>query len=475
MKIALINPPMDFDIALGKAKNIVRYTVMIPHGLASIGAVLQRDGIQCKIIDGYAENLAIQNIVDRVIEYFPSAVGISMVTPVADIVHRIAKAIKERNRSIKVILGGPHPSILPDEVMADNNIDFLVRGEGDYSFLRLIRSLDKGWDIHAVGGITFRENGKTVHNKTDGYIADLDELPPPAYELFPMHLYTAPPQWSIASPSYQLIASRGCPYNCAFCCVGMGRQVRFKSAKRVCDEIEYLIKNHKCRQIVFVDTTFPFNLKHAESICSEIIVRGLDKKIVWFTSTRVDIVSQKMLNMMHKAGCRLLTFGVESGNQQILDSVGKNITLAQVADAVKMAHKAGIDVTASYIIGLPGETHQTVIDTIEFAKKLDTLYAQFNIIVPYPGTRIYDYAEKNGLLRNRKWSNYVSLTSMTDLEPPFIAPGLTKEELLALQRKAYNNYYFRPRLIMKHLKRMIFNFDLKKYLSLARVLADTFK
>lgn len=475
MKIALINPPMDSDVALGKARNIAQYTVMIPHGLASIAAVLQKDGIQCRIIDGYAENLAIQDIADRVIAYSPFAVGITMATPVAEIVHLIAKAIKERNSSIKIVLGGAHPSILPDEVMADSNVDFIVRAEGDYSFLRLLRSLEKGPDIHTIEGITFREGGKAVHNKTADYIADLDELPPPAYDLLPMHLYTAPPQWSIASPSYQLMASRGCPYNCSFCCVGMGRQVRFKSANRVCDEIEYLIKNHKCRQIVFVDTTFPFNLKHAESVCNEIIERGLHKKIVWFTSTRVDIVNQKMLGLMRKAGCRLLTFGVESGTQRILDSVGKNITLAQIEDAVKMAHKAGIDITASYIIGLPGETRRTIEDTIAFAKKLDTLYAQFNIICPYPGTRVYDYAEKNGLLRNRKWSNYVSLTSMTDLEPPFIAPGLTKGELLALQRKAYNNYYFRPRLIMKHLKKMVFNFNIKKYFSLAKILLDTFK
>ncbi len=475
MKVLLINPPMDFDTALGKARNIMKYTVMIPHGLASIAAVLKKDGVECKVVDGYAENLAIKDIVDKVMDYSPSIVGISMVTPVADIVHMIAKAIKDRYRSVKIVLGGPHPSILPDETMADDNVDFIVRGEGDYSFLKLIHALDKGSDLRAVEGLTFRDGAKMVHNNTGKYIGDLDELPPPAYELFPMHLYTALPQWSIASPSYQLIASRGCPYSCSFCCVGMGTQVRFKSAGRVCDEIEYLIKNHQCRQIVFVDTTFPFNLKHAESVCDEIIRRGLNKKIVWFTSTRVDIVNQKMLNLMHEAGCRLVTFGVESGNQKILDSVEKRITLQQVRDAVKIAHKAGIDVTASYILGLPGETRQTIMETISFAKELDTLYAQFSIIVPYPGTKVFEYARKNGLLRNKKWGNYVSLTSMTDLEPPFITPGLTKEELLALQKKAYNSYYFRPRIIAKHLKNMIFNFDMKKYLLLTRVLFDTFK
>lgn len=472
MRVALLNPPMDFDVALGKAKNIGQFTVMIPHGLASIGAVLQRDGVECKVVDGYAENLAIRDIVDRIIAYSPSVVGISTVTPVADIVHMIARHIKEKDRSIKIVLGGPHPSILPDDVMADNNVDFIIRGEGDYSFLNLVRALDKGSDLHAVEGLTFRDNGKIVHNKVGGYIGDLDELPPPAYELFPMHLYTAPPQWSIASPSYQLIASRGCPYNCSFCCVGMGTQVRVKSAGRVCDEIEYLIEHHKCRQIVFVDTTFPFNLKHAESVCNEIIRRGLDKKIVWFTSTRVDIVNQKMLDLMHKAGCRLITFGVESGNQRILDSVGKKVTLEQVKAAVKMAHKSGIDITASYILGLPGETRETILETIKFAKKLDTLYAQFNIIVPYPGTRVFDYAEKNGLLRNKKWSNYVSLTSMTDLEPPFIVPGMTREELLALQKKAYNSFYLRPMTVLKHARKCIVNREFKKYFMLARVLLD---
>lgn len=472
MKVVLINPPMDFYVGLGKAKDIGRHTVMIPHGLASIGAVLLKNNVECRIIDAYAEDLTVGDVADRVAAYSPSAVGISTVTPVAEMAHSLAKAIKSRDRSIKIILGGPHPSILPDDVMADSNIDFIVRGEGDNSFLNLVRCLETGKGFDAVDGITFRRDGKVLHNKEAGYIADLDSLPSPAYELLPMHLYTVPPQWSIATPSYQMIASRGCPYNCSFCCTGMGKQIRFKSARRVCDEIEHLIKDYKCRQIVFVDTTFPSSSRHAESVCNEMIARGLHKKIVWFTSTRVDIVDQKMLDLMRKAGCRLVTFGVESGNQCILDSVGKRVTLAQVADAVKMTHRAGIDVTAAYILGLPGETYETMVETIEFSKKLNTLYAQFNIIVPYPGTAIFDYAEKNGLLRNKKWSNYVSMSSMDDLEPPFITPGLTREGLLAMQRRAYNNFYLSPGVMMSHLKKMVVNLEFKKYLSMSRVIFD---
>ena len=140
-----------------------------------------------------------------------------------------------------------------------------------------------------------------------------------------------------------------------------------------------------------------------------------------------------------------------------------------------MAHKAKINVTASYILGLPGEDQKSILNTIKFAQKLNTLYAQFNIIVPYPGTKIFDDAEKNNMLRNKNWDNYVSLTSLTDLDPPFVAEGLSKEELLDLQRKAYNNYYLSPRLMIKHLKKVIVNREFKKYFSLAKILFGTFK
>lgn len=475
MKVALLNPPMDFNTALGRARDIGKYTVMIPHGLASIAAILKDRGIECRIIDAYAENLTIGDIIRVITDYRADVVGISAVTPVMPVVHEIVKKIKEKDESLKIILGGPHPSILPEEVMSDPNVDFVVKGEGEYAFLNLLNAIDNNSDLKKVNGLSYRQGSNVVHNSPAEFIIDLDALPRPAYELLPMHLYTAPPQWSLASPSYQLIASRGCPYHCGFCYVGMGRKVRYKSAARVCDEIEYLIERHGCRQVVFVDTTFPFNLKHAEKICNEMIKRRLNKKIVWFTSTRVDIVNQKMLDLMHEAGCRLITFGIESGNQGILEAVEKGITLRQARDAVKMAKRAKIDVTASYVLGLPGETGQTILDTIRFAKELGTLYAQFNIIVPYPGTKVYKYAEENGLLRNRNWNNYVSLTALTDLEPPFIPPSLTKERMLALQKKAYNSFYFRPITIFRHVKKGIVNREFKKYFMLARVLFKTFK
>ena len=475
MKVLLLNPPMDFEAALGKADKIAKYTVMIPQGLASIAAVLERNAVECLITDAYAENLTLDVITDRIIDYNPDVLGLSCVTPVVPIVHEVIKRIKDRKPSIIVVLGGPHPSILPDEELDDTNVDYIVKGEGEFIFLNLLNELKGGRNFSRVDGLSYRENGKKIHNKTAENIDNLELLPQPAYHLLPMHLYSTPPQWSLASPSFQLLASRGCVYQCGFCYVGMGKRMRYKNPKTICDEIEYLIKNYGCRQIVFVDTIFPISDKHANEVCKEIINRQLNKKIVWFTSTRVDVVNQDMLNLMHRAGCRLVTFGVESGNQEILDCIKKHITLEQTVKAVKMAHKAKIDVTASYVLGLPGETIQTVLDTIKFAKKLNTLYAQFNIIVPYPGTEVYEYAVKNGLLRNRNWSNYVSLVSMTELDPPFIAPGMTKEELLDIQKRAYRGYYLRPVIIFKHIRKMLANREFAKYFSMFDVLLRMFK
>lgn len=474
MRTVLINPPMNFDVALGRARSIKDYTVMIPHGLASIASFLRSHHIDVMIIDAYSHNLSIDQIVESALKYNPAVVGISSVTTVMPIANEIARRIKARNRSITTVAGGPHPTILPDETLSNIDIDFVVRGEGEITMLELLNKIEER-DFSSVKGISYRDNGKVAHNPDREYIRNLDDLPMPAYDLLPMQLYGAPPQWSLAAPSYQLVASRGCPYSCGFCFVGMGKQIRYKSASNACDEIDHLIKKYNCKQIVFVDSTFPFNRKHAEQICGEIINRGLNKKIVWFTSTRVDIVDQDMLNLMHEAGCRLITYGVESGSQQILDFMNKGITPKQIAMAVKMAHKAKIDITASYILGLPGETRKTITDTIKFAKRLNTLYAQFNIIVPYPGTKVFDYAVENNMLRNRDWNNYVSLASMTDLEPPFIAAGLTKDELLSFQRKAYRDYYFRPLIMLKHMKKIFINLEFKKYYLLAKVLLDTLR
>ena len=475
MKVALINPPIKLDVALGMARNISKYTTMIPHGLASIAAVLRDNDIECIVIDAYAENLSLENIVQRVLKNNADIVGISAVTPVIPIANAIAKKIKEKKSNISIIMGGPHPSIMPGETLLDPNIDFVVRGEGEITFLKLVQILRNRGDVTDLQGLSYRKNGEAMHNDPAEFIQDLDTLPRPAYDILPMHLYTSPPQWSIDSPAYQLIATRGCPFRCGFCYVGMGKKVRYKSARVVCDEIEYLIDKYNCKQIVFVDTVFPFNFKHSKEVCNEMILRKINKKITWFTSTRADIVTQEMLDLMYEAGCRLITLGVESGNQNILNSINKGISLEQVRNAVRMAKKAKIDVTASYIMGLPGENSQTILNTIEFAKSLGTLYAQFNIIVPYPGTEVYKYAEKNGLVRNRNWSNYLSLAAFDELELPFITPDLTKKDLIYLQKKAYNNFYLRPATVMRHLKKLIINMEFKKYLTLAKIMLKTMR
>lgn len=456
---------MDFGATLGIAAGIAKYTGMIPHGIASMAAVLEKNNRQCQIMDAYAENAGIDEIVDRIINFGTTVLGVSCVTPVMPFVHELIKRIKEKQPSIVTVLGGPHPSILPDEELTDNNLDFIVRGEGEFTLLNLLNELNGGRNFGAIDGLSYKENGKRYHNKPAQNIKNLELLPLPAYHLLPMHLYSTPPQWLIVSPSFQMLTTRGCVYKCGFCYVGLGKVIRYKDPKQVCEEIEYLIANYGCRQICFVDTVFPFGNKHAKEVCGEIISRNLHKKIVWFTSNRVDIINPDMLNLMYKAGCRLMTLGIESGNQEILDFMHKNTTLEQIIKAVKMSHKAGIEVTASYVFGMPGETVQTAVHTIEFAKKLNTLYAQFNLLVPYPGSEVYEYMDKNGLLRNKDWSNYVSLTSLTKLDPPFIPEGMTKEELLSIQLKAYNDYYKRPVMIFKHLKRMLVNREFKKYLT----------
>ena len=313
MKTVLVNPPMDFAVALGKAQALADYTVMIPVGLAYIAALLEREGLPVAVVDGYAEKLSIAQLTQRVLASGPEVVGISCVTPVAPIVHALAASLKGENPGLKIVLGGPHPSCLAVETLADPNVDVVVRGEGEYAMLELLRSGFKAPQLANIRGISWRGPQGLVHNPDRGFIADLDSLPFPAYHLLPMRRYTAPPQWSLASPAYQVSASRGCPFSCGFCAVGLGRQMRLRGPASICDEIELLIRDYGCRQVVFVDSTFPINPEHADRICDEIIRRGLHKKVVWFTSTRANLVTPGMLRKMRQSGCGLMTFGVESG------------------------------------------------------------------------------------------------------------------------------------------------------------------
>lgn len=446
MKIVLINPPGNLEKTLGKLKGVS--TATPPMGLAYIAANLLKNNLEASIIDAYAKNFNIEKTFEAVKEYSPGLVGINVLTPAAPIAHRLAALIKKYNNKIIVVFGGSHSALMPNETLSDKNVDIVVRAEGEFTLLEIARSLNSA-DFSRIKNISYRRGGEVIHNPDGEYITNLDTLPFPAWKLLDLKLYNPPPHWDIKNPSLPIMASRGCPYRCTYCSLKtMGRGYRMRSPENIADEIEWLVNDFKIKQVMFMDAAFPLNRKWGFAVCEEIIKRGLNNKVVWLCETRVNHVDLELLKKMKQAGCRRVAFGVESGNQELLNNIKKGFKLNQVREGFELAKKAKLETIAYFMLGLPGETPEKSAETIKFAKELDADYVKFNLTVPYPGTEMYDQAVKEGTLKSLDWELFTSFSSMTEFDPVYVPSGLTKDILMNTQKKAIREYYFRPKKII---------------------------
>ena len=463
MKIVLINPPGNFEMTLGRAKGMA--STLPPLSLAYLAAHLKRYGHDIEVIDAYLYNMDVRSIVEIVVSKTPDLVGISVLTPSAKVSHVIAGEIKKNNPKIKIVFGGVHPTVLTDSTLEDSSVDFVVRGEGEITLKELAEAIEKGRGIESVKGLSYVKDDKILHNRPRDFVKNIDELGAPDWSFFPsLEKYKPLPHWNIKIPSIPMLSSRGCPFRCTFCCVKVsGGIYRTRTAKSVCDEIEDAIDKYGIKQVSFFDPAFPMNKEVAKEVCREIIKRGLNKKIIWMTESRIDCVDEELLKLMKKSGCRRLALGIESGNQKILNSINKNITLDQVRETVHFTRKVGMEIIAYFIIGFPEDSKQTINETIEFAKEIDADYVKFNIAVPYPGTELYDYALKEERLLTKDWDKYTSFSSMTDYDPVFVPKYLNIDELNRLQRKAFRSYYFRPKMLFKHILKMRSPTIIKEY------------
>ncbi|MDP3732093.1 MAG: radical SAM protein, partial [Candidatus Omnitrophota bacterium] len=445
-------------------------------GVGYIASFLKSKGIDVKILDAYAEGLNIEAASKIVKEINPDIVGFSVLTPAVPMSLRLAEAIKNNNKNIIIVFGGIHPSLMPDETLQSPYVDFVVRGEGEITFYELVKALrDNPAGVEGVKGVSYRRNGAIQHNPDREYIKDLDSLPHIEWEMFPMDKYRCLPHWKVAEPFYPMITSRGCPARCTFCSLStQGKVNRSRSARNVADELESLVKNKNARQILVLDASFPVSKERAFELLDEIIKRGLHKKLAWTCETRVNFVDYLLMKKMREAGCRKVAFGIESGVQELLDNVKKGFRLDAVRKAVKSAKEAGLEVIAFYMFGLPGETIEMSMKTIDFAIELNTDIATFSLTVPYPGTELYEQAKKEGLLKTIDWEKYSSLGSMTPYEPAYVPKGMTKEELVYIQQRAIKRYYFRPGMILMHIKKLRSFDDLMKYINTFITIAKGF-
>jgi radical SAM superfamily enzyme YgiQ (UPF0313 family) len=374
-----------------------------PLGLAYIAAALERAGVEVKVLDLVVFPYSRELLESVLKEFRPHIAGTTAVTMTFDSALDVIKDVKSIDPSIITVMGGPHVTFCAKETISLHpEIDFIVLGEGEDTVVELAKAIDSVSDPSGIEGIAFRAKYGIVNTGIRKTRIAVDSLPFPARHLLPLGRYRA-----LGMP-VSITTSRGCPFKCIFC-VGrrmVGAKVRYRNPKSVADEMEYLA-GFGFRQINVADDLFTSNENHCLKVCDEIIKRELNIK--WTSFARVDTVSLKVLKRMKEAGCHTVSFGIESGNSEMLKRIKKGITLEQVVDAVKMCNEAGVSPHASFILGLPGETPETIRDTVEFGNRLKDMGVNhgFHLLAPFPGTEVREEKEKYDIkFLSDNWRDY---------------------------------------------------------------------
>jgi radical SAM superfamily enzyme YgiQ (UPF0313 family) len=445
--ILLINPKYDMGTSFGKERRL-KYA-MPPLGLAYIVAVLKKNNIEVELIDDYVTDLGIRGIIERVKEKNPDIVGISCLTPSAMEVYNVAKKIKAIKPDIKIVLGNVHASYFAEIILKGKIADIIVHYEGEYTFLELAKAIKENKDIDNIQGISFLRDSEVVHNPSRSLIMDLDELPFPAWHQFPIKFYRFPSFVTSDKSALPVLASRGCPSRCIHCSAvkTMGKRYRERLSCKVVDEIEHLIENFGLKQFVFLDATFALHKKHGLEICDEIISRKINNKITWACETRPDVVDRELLKRMYDAGCRRICYGFESGNQSLLNTLKKGFTLKDSRDAARYTKKIGIKTIGSFIFGTPGETKETIKQTIQFVKELKLDFIKYHILTPFPGTPFYENLITTNKLDAELWKKIGSFYPNVE-DMIYVPDGLTKKELIRIQRRASLYFYLNPKFLL---------------------------
>jgi len=445
--LLLVVPPYEENYGFVKEVKMCE----APLGLAYMASYAEKQGYKVKLQDFDALSLEVKDIIPQIIQFSPNVVGITCTTALMGKIIRIIELIKQVDKNIIVVVGGPHVCALPKETLKISKADIAVVGEGEETIIDILKYVNKKIKLEDIKGIVYKNKGKIIFNKPRELIEDLDKIPFPARHLLRIDKYKAPFHLSASEEKFcNLIATRGCPYHCIFCgqSIVFKNKVRKRSVKNVVDEIEFLIKKYDVKTFFFEDSTFVVYTDFVEGVCKEIINRNL--KIKWGCNGRVNLANKKLLQLMRKAGCMSVFYGVESGNQDILDRIKKATNLNQIKTSIMMTKKAGISVNASFILGLPGETKKTIEDTIRFAIALNPDFVSFSLATPYPGTEFYHIALKEGYNLD-DWSVFENARYGEAL---YVPKGMTKKELKKLYSRAYKRFYLRPKYVLKTLSRI---------------------
>lgn len=417
MKILLFYPPMTI-----KGDDTTQPGIVAPLGLSNIAAFVEREGYDVKICDALAEGcdtqirgknflrigLTQEEIAEKIKYHRPDIVGVSvMFTAFARDAHEIAKIVKKISPKTLVVFGGAHPSVASHRVLLDKNVDISVIGEGEETFLEIVKKYENEKSLKNIIGTVVRKNGKIYNNRPRPYIKDLDSLPLTARHLLPMDIYLRGQaldkdiSYNMRHPFADMVSSRGCPNNCIYCAVPKiwGRRWRPFSAQRVLTEIKHLISRYGIKEIHFLDDNVSVDKKRLEQICDGLIKEKIDIKWTCPNGIAIWTLDKRLLKKMKKSGCYRLTFGIESGSRETQEFIRKRLNLKKAQKIMKMAADLGLWTFSTYIIGFPYESIESMNQTFDYAIKSNCDFVAFILLMPFPGTDVTEIMIKEKLIK----------------------------------------------------------------------------
>ena len=451
MNIVLVNPPVCWKDVYGKFEKVASFQA--PIGLPALAAYLLQYGHNVQIMDANVpdergNDLTIEKIVNEFRKYPPDLIGLYSISYNYQVFEDLAFAIRKAVPSSRIVAGGPHVTFMPKETLRDTPVDFCCLGEAEESLHELVQHLEDGsTDFSDIAGFAYKTpEGEIVVTSERIVYKDLDKLPFPAIHLLP------PPERykgyllnQKRSPMMPMSSSRGCPYQCIFCETPSGKNFRANSAEYITDMMEVYVQKFGIKETTFLDDTFTVSEKRVFEICELKNKKNID--LTWFANAHANVRNMDIFKAMKSAGAWLVSLGIESGSPKVIELLKKGTTKEQMRATGQGILDAKLKFKPLFILGNPGETLETIEQTIQFAEELRGHFPLFSIMTPFPGAPLWDNAEEYGTFDRSSFSKLTIATS----DPAFVPYGLTKEILVNKQKEAFRRSYFNIGMAKRHL------------------------
>ena len=421
-------------------------------GLGYLATALRKAGQDVHILDCIKDRITIDKFPELLRRYHPDVLGLQCYTFDLPYIGQALRIAKKVNKDIITIVGGPHPTALPEEMMRreGSDLDFLFAGEAEIGFPKLVQAIEKGdKDLSTIPGLVFRDRD-TIKMNPRIVVEDIDSLGYPAWDLIHPQRYPECQHGAFFKqfPIAPIMVTRGCPYPCTFCAGNLvsGKKIRRRSIDSVLSEIIMLKKDFGIKEFHIIDDNFTMDAEYTKDFLRRL--KALDLGMSWAVpnGVRMDSLDEEMLRLMKEAGLYLISLGIESGSDDVLRSMKKGITTGKMRSCIKMIDAAGIDMAGFFILGFPGETVRTMNETVKFAAQLPLKRANFFTYLPFPGTESYQKLSDSGELKDVDWESFYFTNAA------FTPRGLTRKDLKSMHRRAFATFYLRPGIMLYQLK-----------------------